>query len=341
MTAQNPTVAETFDIAAWSDDDASVPETSYLSGLTNGNTTTEVFRVGSAPDDVLRIQFPGRRTIRPGDTVTVWVSALSTFATMALLAYTANRVVTTTDKITLTAATGANTFTLTQAFINQLVHIGAGQWAARVVEDGGLSGYAGIAEIDSDLTLSGSGGSPGSTPGNAPAGYTYIKNRRLTNTPITSKMPTSQKEWNGFIQELQKWLKNETGTFDISSTDDAKFTGFSADPATSSIWYHRFGQMVHLEFNIGVGTSNATGFSITGIPESIRPRDDCVYPIYGLYDNGAVIADRGSVKVGADGTLTFYTDHSDGAWTNSGNKGFETGKGVKGLIYSLRSPEKL
>ena len=142
------------------------------------------------------------------------------------------------------------------------------------------------------------------------------------------------------MHELQKWIKDETGTFDISSTDTAKFTGFSTDPTTSSIWWHRYGQFVHLEFNIGTGTSDTTAFTITGIPEVITPRDDCIYPLYGLYDNGAAIVDRGSVKIGSDSVITFYTDHQDGAWTGSGVKGFETGLTAKCLIYDLRSPTK-
>lgn len=343
MTSVNPTLAQSINVLGTNWDGPDISETAdVLSGLTDGDTTTPIVVQGetSTENDVLRIQFPNKTTISVGDTVSIWVTALSSYGTMALLPYSNNTQVVTTNKITLTAAVGENKFTLTQVFIDDLFDHGDNTWGARIVEDGEISGTATIAEVNSDLTTEGGGGSPGADPGNAPANYKFIKGDRMTRIGSIKRMPETQRQWSAFVRDLNKLFKNETGTFDISSTDTAKFTGFSSDPATSSIWWHREGQTVHLEFNIGTGTSDATDFTVTGLPTVIRPRDDSTYPLFGLYDNDAALT-TGSIKVGSDGTLTFYTDQEDGAWTGSGTKGFTAGLGAKGFMYSLRDPVKL
>lgn len=339
MTATNPLSAVSVDLADWDANDTS-SLTSYLSTLTDGDKTTGIVAIGAAPNDGLRLLFPDASKIAAGDTVSIWVSALSTFTTMALIPYDDELSVNLANKITLTAATGENKFTLTQAFIDDLFVSPTDKWTVRMVEDSGISGSATVAEVTSDLSVGGGGGSPGSSPGNAPANYKYLKNQRLMTNSSLSRMPRNQNEWSAFMHELQKWIKDETGTFDIGGSNTAQFTGFSSDPASSSIWWHRYGQMVHLEFNIGTGTSDQTYFTITGIPEVITPRDDCTYPLFGLWDNGATIVDRGSVKIGSDSVITFYTDHADGAWTDSSTKGFTASLGAKGLIYDLRNPPK-
>jgi hypothetical protein len=168
---------------------------------------------------------------------------------------------------------------------------------------------------------------------NAPGAFAYLKDSRLLDKRNIQTMPTSQREWNTFILELNKWLKNETGNFDPT------FTGFSSDPSSASCWYHRFGQLVHLEFIFTTGTSDDTGFTITNLPAIITPRDSQILPMIGLHDNTADIADRGSVKIGSDNVITFYSDNHAGAWTGSGTKGF--GTSGQSVIYSLRNPEKL
>ena len=341
MSAIDPTQVRPVAVTTWSGSD-NFDTADWTSVLTNGNTSLPNNLVGTGIyDTVLRCTYSGLSTLKAGDTITAWVASLSTYATMALLPHTSSSAVSATNKITLSAATGANVFTLTQAFIDDLVDLGSDTFRVRFVEDGGISGTAGFAEIDADLsTEGGSPGPPGSTPGNAPDNYEFLKDDRMTRIGAIGRMPTTQREWTNFIQELDKVIKTQTGTFDVGVSATAQFTGFSADPASSSIWWHRYGQLVHLEFNIGTGTSDATDFTITGIPEVIRPRDDCVYPFFGLTDSVIDTATSSSIKIGSDGTLTFYTDHEDGAWTASGTKGFTASIGVKGIIYSLRNPFK-
>ncbi len=337
MTAIDPSETHTYGVAAWDAADGAF-QADFTALLTNGNTSVGYVNIGAANHEVLRIKFSGVSTLSAGDTITIWVTTLTTFATMALLPYDTATTIDASNKLTVSAATGANVFTLTQAFIDDLFD-DSGNFYVRMVEDGGISGGAQTAEVDADLTTEGGGGSPGSEPGNAPDNYKFLKDDRITRVGSIARYPTDQRSWNAFVHELDKIIKNETGTFDIGGSATAQFTGFSSDPTTSSIWWHRYGQFVHMEFNIGTGTSDATDFTITGIPDVITPRDDCVYPLFGFDDGGSAIA-GGSVKVGSDGVLTFYTDGADGAWTGSSTKGFTAGLGVKGLIYDLRSPFK-
>jgi hypothetical protein len=150
-------------------------------------------------------------------------------------------------------------------------------------------------------------------------------------------MPTTQREWNTFIQELNKWIKNETGSFDVGGSATAQFTGFSSDPSGASVWWHRYGQIVYLEFHFTTGTSNATGFTITGIPEIIRPRDTQRCLIWDTVNAGNQ-ADVTPLDVKPDGTIAFYSAFPDNAWTSSGGKGL--GRVGNGIMYSLRQPGK-
>ena len=178
---------------------------------------------------------------------------------------------------------------------------------------------------------------PGPPPSGEPSAYTYLSDNRLLHNPSIARMPTTQREWNGFIQELNKWIKNETGNFNPT------FTGFAIDPTqhTSegpSCWWHRYGQLVHMDFVFSTGTSNATGFTITNLPEVITPRDSQVYPIIAMLDDGANV-ELATVEIGSDGVITFYAGTRNDAWTATGTKGFNS-LTQKSVIYSLRQPGK-
>ena len=173
---------------------------------------------------------------------------------------------------------------------------------------------------------------PGPGPPNEPASFEFLTDNRLLHNPNITRMPTTQKEWNTFIQELNKWVKNETGTFDPT------FGGFSSDPSSASCWWHRFGQMVQMEFVFTTGTSNATSFTITNLPEIITPRDDTTVSISGMQDNGTLITIPQAVAFKADGSIRFDSNAANGTWTNTGNKGFSDND--MSVIYILRQPGK-
>ena len=170
--------------------------------------------------------------------------------------------------------------------------------------------------------------------------FAYLTDERLSNNSNLIRMPTDQRGWNSFIQELSKWIKDETGSF------DPVFTGFSSAPGATTggegptIWWHRYGQMVHMQFVFGLGTSDQTFFTITNLPEVITPRDDARYSIWGLQDNSSTLTDEQMIKVGSNNVLTFYSSVNAGAWTNSMSKGFGTRTPPDSIIYSLRQPGK-
>ena len=180
---------------------------------------------------------------------------------------------------------------------------------------------------------------PGIPPPNEPADFEYLTDNRLLNNGNITRMPTTQQQWNTFIVELNKWVKNETGSFDIGGSETAQFTGFSADPASANIWWHRYGQLVHIQFHFTTGTSDDTDFTITGIPENITPRDDIRVLCPGLMDNGSNLTEIGSVVIASSGTIIFYTTEYGNLWTGSSTKGFAD-SGKYSVIYSLRQPGK-
>ena len=139
MSATNPLSAQSVDLASWSADDTAVV-TNYLATLTDGDKATSAVAVGTSPDDGLRLLFPDYSKVKAGDTISIWVSSLGTFATMALLPYDGDFSVATGNKITLTPAVGENKFTLTNGFLTDLNVSGADKWSVRVVEDSGISG---------------------------------------------------------------------------------------------------------------------------------------------------------------------------------------------------------
>jgi hypothetical protein len=115
-------------------------------------------------------------------------------------------------------------------------------------------------------------------------------------------------------------LGNET----LSTYDEGSFvgtpTGFSGatTPATITVYYTLIGKQVTLRIAALSGTSNATSFTITGLPTALIPaRDqDTVLPVY--RDNGT-LASPGFCRVTAAGLIELGTVLF-GAWTNSGTK---------------------
>lgn len=97
------------------------------------------------------------------------------------------------------------------------------------------------------------------------------------------------------------------------------FTGFSANPTTLLSRYRISGRQVNLRITMGAnGTSNATSFTITGIPSVISP-------VVGLnrqmavVDNGAFVNGRIDFA-GASTTINVYATIAAGNFTASGGK---------------------
>lgn len=120
-----------------------------------------------------------------------------------------------------------------------------------------------------------------------------------------------------------------------SSSFSLGFTGFSANPSANSAQYAITGNLVALQLSFVTGTSNATTFTITGLPAAIRPLRKQVLRFPGLVDNGATLS-TGQAVINTDGTITLYPSDSSTAWTNVGNKG-GTGAGpaYTTLVYPI------
>jgi hypothetical protein len=117
-----------------------------------------------------------------------------------------------------------------------------------------------------------------------------------------------------------------TGTFTMG------VTGFTTSP-TGTASYTRIGDKVALVIPAISGTSNSTGFTLTGIPAAIRPTTATM--VGGLYyvDNGTTC--YGFIKILTDGTAECYKNQST-VWTNSGNKQITGDASTQTIHYTVK-----
>lgn len=161
----------------------------------------------------------------------------------------------------------------------------------------------------------------------------------LLQNPSIQRRPGTQRQWNGFIQELDKRLNGEQGAF------TPIWTGFSSDPSNGICYWKKTGALVLLSMTMGGrGTSDATTFSITGIPTIIRPASggtavQYLLPIVGLVDNN--IESWGTANVTSAGVVNFgYEGSAQTTWTASGSKGFDTSSSTRlTIIYDTQFTE--
>lgn len=130
----------------------------------------------------------------------------------------------------------------------------------------------------------------------------------------------------------------------VAGSFTPNWTGFSANPSGSMEYtVHRAGLMnrymgigyarhsfVTLWFNGTVGTSNATGWTITNLPADICPDSgagDTIYTsVLGVVDGGTTQSTPAYISITSGGVMTFNKTAASGAWTNTGNKGFVNSK---------------
>jgi len=97
-------------------------------------------------------------------------------------------------------------------------------------------------------------------------------------------------------------------------------TGFVSDPS-GIVTYRRVGNEVTINIasNVFTGTSDSTGFTITGAPVDIRPSAAQVGFGRGV-DNGSGLSTPVAFEMGTNGTITLSSDAGGGLWTASGTK---------------------
>ena len=107
----------------------------------------------------------------------------------------------------------------------------------------------------------------------------------------------------------------DTGTFTATYSG-----GFTTTPTATYTWA-RMGNVVVLFMNILTATSNATSWTITGLPAAIQPTRNQHCSVTNFEDN-TVLGATGDVLIQAgSGTMIVSKLGSSGGWTASGTKG--------------------
>lgn len=117
-------------------------------------------------------------------------------------------------------------------------------------------------------------------------------------------------------------IKTGTDTWDLQNGATGAyiaftpgFTGFSANPTAVDARYYQNGKFVHIIISMTAGTSNATGFTITGLPVAPRTNQNCISL---LTSNSATLVGRVDIAAGA--TVASMTSGTGGALSATGSK---------------------
>lgn len=95
--------------------------------------------------------------------------------------------------------------------------------------------------------------------------------------------------------------------------------GFSVNPVVTFAKFIVVGRLATIQYaDDSNGTSNGTGFTITGLP--VTPTQTMEFPLM-TSRNGGAILNTGLVVTTTSTTLNLYIDHLGNAWTNSSSKG--------------------
>jgi len=111
-------------------------------------------------------------------------------------------------------------------------------------------------------------------------------------------------------------MSPDRGTFTLTGT------GFTTGVTSTATWY-RIGNLVALNVGTGMqGTSNATTFTMTGLPAAITPNVAQTNMCADLENNGAAVFGSAQFTSGS-GTISMGNGaQASAAWTNAGQKGF-------------------
>lgn len=147
--------------------------------------------------------------------------------------------------------------------------------------------------------------------------------------PRIQTAPFSQWQWNDFTQELGKIMFERKGSFTPT------WSGFSSDPVGGIVSWGIAGSTATLHISVSAnGTSNATNFSITNLPDILSPNQTQAVAVNTLLDNGT----NGWGNAIIEGSIIRFcfqeTDSS--SWTGSGSKGFGNASSVPtSITYNL------
>lgn len=126
--------------------------------------------------------------------------------------------------------------------------------------------------------------------------------------------------WNGTV-----WISNGST---VTAPFTGAFTGTTTDPAPVCE-YTKGGSIVVLQLPLATATSNATTFTITGVPAIIRPTNTQV--LVGRTTNSGTIG-IGTIAVDSTGVMTMGTGGTGtGPFASTGTKGIP----AQTVVYSL------
>jgi hypothetical protein len=139
-------------------------------------------------------------------------------------------------------------------------------------------------------------------------------------------VPSADTPWNS---KKITGLGAATATGDAADCGIGTFTGTLVGLTTSptaTCYYVRVGKLVVLSIYRStslVGTSNSTGFSMSGVPSDIRPTRSQWVPVpSGAFsDNGTSSAGDIAGVIDPSGVLYFYRNNTLTGWTSTGTKG--------------------
>jgi hypothetical protein len=101
------------------------------------------------------------------------------------------------------------------------------------------------------------------------------------------------------------------------------YTGFSANPTTDYARVSAVGNLAIIRYKqvaASLGTSNATTFTLTGLPVTAAAAD-VLMPTFGVgVDNSTALLNPGRIDLSGT-TITLYKTTAGAAWTASGTKG--------------------
>jgi len=156
-----------------------------------------------------------------------------------------------------------------------------------------------------------------------------IRNQRNLDNPRIQRMPTNQRDWTHYQNEIHRIL---AGSFTPT------FVGFSSDPSSPTVFWSIDGSIITLRLAFTTGTSDTTTFQITNLPNFLSVPQAQIVLIGGFTDNSINTAEFGSAIIGTtdSGQLTFGLGGDNingGGFTASGTKGFQSATGTH-IIYS-------
>lgn len=112
-----------------------------------------------------------------------------------------------------------------------------------------------------------------------------------------------------------------TNVFLQKSTFTLTGTGFSGDAPTGTASYNLQSGIVVLDFPQVTGTSNATTFTLTGMPSTVRPT--ATRTVFARVTNNGGAITTGLATIATNGVITLSSTVAGGAWTASGTKSIE------------------